>query len=128
MGAGFDRAEADAKLTALASQYKVTVKSNGGGLRNGCKYDTYVRVGDRRYYASIAIRNPKSDRPAYFAITRMANGRRVIDDQVPLTEWAMAPDYFAACVKIASLGEKARTISLLNRESQLWTDEPPAKR
>jgi hypothetical protein len=128
LGANFDRADALAKLQALAEQYHAELKDNGGGLRNGCEYDSYVLVGDKKYYASIAIRNPKSDRPPYFAITRMANGRKVIDDQIPLSEWGLAGQFFATCVAIARMGDMARTIGLIDRRDQLWTDDPPAAR
>jgi hypothetical protein len=128
MGGAFDRQDAQQKLRALGEVYGVSPKDNGGGLRNGCDYDTYVLVGDDSYYASIAIRNPKSDRPPYFAITRMANGRKVIDDQVPMSEWQIAPALFDACVAIARLGNAARTIGLIDRRDQLWTHDAPAKR
>lgn len=128
MGASFDRADADAKLRELARRYDAPFKDNGGGKRNRCDYDSYVKVGDAEYYASMAIRNPKSARPPYFAITRMANGRKVVDDQVPLSEWdAIAETPFAASVAVARLGDRARTIGMINRRDELWLDGPPSR-
>ncbi len=128
MGDSFNRADADAKLQSMAQKYDAPFSDNGGGKRNGCDYDAYVKVGDGEYYASMAIRNPKSTRPPYFAITRMANGRKVIDDQIPLSEWdVIAEALFGACVAVAKLRDSARTIGLINRRDEIWSDSPPSK-
>ena len=122
MARDFDDRDATRMLSELAKSYEADVKSNGGGLRHGCTFDSYFSVGGDGYKASIAIRNPRSDRPAYFAITRLSEGRKVVDDQIPLAEWSLAAPYFSACVRIAEMGTAARTIGLIDRRAELWAD------
>lgn len=113
MAQDFDSTAADRLLSRIAEPYDGTIRGGGGGVRNGCNYDSYFYVEKGRNKVSFAIRNPRSDEPPYIAIKRKFSGRNVVEDRIPLQEERAASAYFAACATMLVI-DGSQTIGLKN--------------